>query len=71
MFCVILTQVVEVVMIGEDYYNADHPIHLHGYSFRVIAMDKLEQGITSKDIIEMDKQGMIVCHYCHVIWNLF
>ena len=48
---------VELVLVGEDFLGADHPMHMHGYSFRVVGFDKLARGSTVADVIELDKQG--------------
>ena len=48
---------VELVLVGEDVLGADHPMHIHGYSFRVVGFGKLARGTTVADVIELDKQG--------------
>ena len=48
---------VELVLVGEDVIGVDHPMHMHGYSFRVVGFDKLTRGTTVADVIELDKQG--------------
>ena len=37
-----LNQVVELILVDEAVtYDSIHPIHLHGYSFRVVAQTKV------------------------------
>ncbi|XP_072046495.1 uncharacterized protein [Amphiura filiformis] len=51
-------QVVEIVMVGvEDFFGVDHPLHIHGYSFRVIGGGRLPKGTTIQDIMLLDQQG--------------
>lgn len=39
---VALNDVVELIIIDEGLlFNANHPMHLHGYKFRVIGMDRV------------------------------
>ena len=38
---------------------ANHPLHLHGYFFRVIAMKKFKKQISVDLIKKLDKQGKI------------
>lgn len=40
-------------------YDANHPFHLHGYQFRVVAMEKIGSNITAAEVKELDKQGLI------------
>ncbi|XP_072045772.1 hephaestin-like protein [Amphiura filiformis] len=54
-----LGQVVELVLVGEDFSGADHPMSIHGYSFRVVAMGKLPRGTTVADFIRLDQHGNI------------
>lgn len=38
-----LNAVVEMVLVDEGYkYDANHPFHLHGHAFKVIAMERLK-----------------------------
>ncbi|XP_072045967.1 uncharacterized protein [Amphiura filiformis] len=54
-----LGQVVEIVLVGEDFFGAEHPMHIHGYSFRVVAVAKLQRGTTVDDVILLDQEGNI------------
>ena len=36
---------------------AVHPMHFHGHSFRVVAMDKVGVSLTVEDVKQMDKDG--------------
>ncbi|KAK7475486.1 hypothetical protein BaRGS_00033242, partial [Batillaria attramentaria] len=53
-------QVVELVI-----YNANtahgftHPLHLHGHSFRVVAVDRLDVPMTRDLFIDLDRKGQI------------
>ncbi|XP_066252634.1 uncharacterized protein [Euwallacea similis] len=52
--------VVELVIIDEGFaYDANHPLHLHGYAFRVVAMEKLGSNVTVKQVKLKDKKGLI------------
>ena len=52
-------QVVELVLVGQDAFGADHPMHIHGYNVRVVGMGKLVNGTTLDDVILMDEQGTL------------
>ncbi|XP_072045969.1 uncharacterized protein [Amphiura filiformis] len=54
-----LGQLVEIVFVAEDFFGADHPMHFHGYNFRVVAIGKLPRGTTVDDVIQLDQQGNI------------
>ncbi|CAG9861310.1 unnamed protein product [Phyllotreta striolata] len=52
--------VVELVFIDEGLaYNANHPIHLHGYAFRVVAMERLGNSTTIDEVRARDEKGLI------------
>ncbi len=53
--------VVEFVIVdqGVTIQNTNHPMHLHGHSYAVLAVNKLNTSIRLEDVIEMDKKGMI------------
>lgn len=56
-----LNDVVELVMIDEGKtYNANHPMHLHGHVFHVVAMDKLGENTTLDEVKQLDKTGKIL-----------
>jgi len=40
-------------------YDANHPFHLHGYQFRVVAMERIGYNITAAEVKELDRQGLI------------
>ncbi|KAL1465394.1 hypothetical protein WDU94_004972 [Cyamophila willieti] len=55
-----LHSVVELIIIDEGVaYDANHPFHLHGHPFRVVAMERVGKNITRQEVIEMDKRGEI------------
>lgn len=37
----------------------DHPVHLHGYKFHVVAMDAIGSNISVKDIKQRNEKGLI------------
>lgn len=53
---------VELILVDEGYrYDANHPFHLHGHSFRVVAMERIKpSGIKIEEIQELDRRGQIV-----------
>lgn len=40
-------------------YDANHPFHLHGYQFRVIAMERIGENVTVDKVKALDKKGAI------------
>ncbi|XP_029665985.1 laccase-1-like isoform X2 [Formica exsecta] len=55
-----INSVVELLLIDEGVpYDANHPFHLHGYQFRVVAMEKIGSNITAAEVKELDRQGLI------------
>lgn len=40
-------------------YDANHPFHLHGYQFRVIAMERVGENVTVDKVKALDKEGAI------------
>lgn len=40
-------------------FDATHPFHLHGYSFRVVAMERIGSNVTVDQIRSMDENGLI------------
>lgn len=51
---------VELVITDEGFaFDANHPLHLHGYAFRVIAMEKIGSNVTVKEVKRRDKEGLI------------
>ncbi|XP_063981169.1 uncharacterized protein LOC135164602 isoform X2 [Diachasmimorpha longicaudata] len=52
--------VVELVLVDEGVtYDANHPFHLHGSAFRVIAMQRIGKSVTVDQIKELDAAGRI------------
>jgi L-ascorbate oxidase len=52
--------VVEFVIVDQGVTaSANHPMHLHGHSYAVLAANKLNTSIRLEDVIKMDKKGMI------------
>lgn len=55
-----LNSVVELVLIDKGVmFDANHPFHLHGNSFRVVAMERLGTTVTVEKIQELDRAGLI------------
>ncbi|KAJ8669572.1 hypothetical protein QAD02_000831 [Eretmocerus hayati] len=55
-----LNSVVELILIDEGVpYDANHPFHLHGHEFRVLAMRRLGKNVTMKDVMQADREGHI------------
>ena len=40
-------------------FQSNHPMHLHGHSFAVLAVNKLNTSINLADVIYMDKNGLL------------
>ena len=40
-------------------YDANHPLHLHGYAFRVVAMERLGSQVTREAVMERDRAGLV------------
>lgn len=40
-------------------YESNHPFHLHGHSFRVVAMDKLNQSTTLDEVLALNRTNQI------------
>ncbi|KAL3276760.1 hypothetical protein HHI36_012127 [Cryptolaemus montrouzieri] len=55
-----LNSVVELIIIDKGFaYDANHPFHLHGHAFRVVAMEKVGHNVTVEKVYQMDKAGKI------------
>ncbi|CAG9861309.1 unnamed protein product [Phyllotreta striolata] len=55
-----LGAVVELVFLDEGVaYDANHPLHLHGYSFRVVALERLGNTTTIEEIKNADARGLV------------
>ncbi|XP_011500453.1 PREDICTED: laccase-1-like [Ceratosolen solmsi marchali] len=56
-----LNSIVEVVLIDEGLpYDANHPFHLHGHDFRVVAMERMARNVSLEAVRTADRQGHIV-----------
>ncbi|KAL5234168.1 hypothetical protein ACI65C_001578 [Semiaphis heraclei] len=56
-----LGSIVELFLIDKGVtYNANHPFHLHGHPFRVVAMERVGNHTTVEEIEQMDRDGRIV-----------
>nr|XP_023019016.1 laccase-1-like [Leptinotarsa decemlineata] len=55
-----LNAVVELIFIDEGFaYDANHPLHLHGYAFRVVAMERMGANVTVEEVKKRDEMGLI------------
>lgn len=56
-----LNATVELVLVDEGYkYDANHPFHLHGHDFRVVAMERIQPtGVSVEQIKQLDESGGI------------
>ncbi|XP_012944262.1 laccase-1 [Aplysia californica] len=55
-----LGDLVELVVIDEGVtFNSNHPMHLHGYNFRVVAIEKLNTSTSLEEVKAMDARGEI------------
>ncbi|XP_046632663.1 laccase-like [Daphnia pulicaria] len=55
-----LGSLVELIVIDEGVkFDATHPFHLHGSSFRVVAMERVTSSVTVDQIRAMDDNGLI------------
>ncbi|XP_061164932.1 uncharacterized protein LOC133173878 [Saccostrea echinata] len=55
-----LGDVVEFVIVNEGKtFEGNHPMHLHGYSYRVVGMDKLKRSTTLQEVKKLNEAGNI------------
>ncbi|XP_066994423.2 uncharacterized protein [Anabrus simplex] len=55
-----LGHVVELILVDKGVtYDANHPFHLHGHAFRVIAMDRVGNSTTVEEVKNLDREGLI------------
>ncbi|KAJ8686471.1 hypothetical protein QAD02_022265 [Eretmocerus hayati] len=55
-----LNSVVELVFVDEGQYAVEnHPLHLHGHSFRVVASQGFSKAITTDEVKQLDRVGKI------------
>lgn len=40
-------------------FDANHPFHLHGHAFRVVAMNKIGPHVTTGQVKDLDEMGLI------------
>ncbi|KAK3752522.1 hypothetical protein RRG08_032812 [Elysia crispata] len=58
---VALGDLVELIFVDEGVLReANHPIHLHGFKFRPVAMKKLNRSTSVSEVKELDKKGQII-----------
>lgn len=51
---------VELILVDTGFaFDANHPFHLHGHSFRVVAMEKLGSNVTLEEVKRRDAAGLI------------
>ncbi|XP_071491136.1 uncharacterized protein [Diadema antillarum] len=62
-----LGQTVELVLIDEGVtFNSGHPFHMHGYSFQVVGLEKLNgSGVSLEQVIALDKAGALARNFDH------
>ncbi|KAJ1521928.1 hypothetical protein ONE63_002262 [Megalurothrips usitatus] len=52
--------VLEIVLVDQGVrYDANHPFHLHGHAFRVVALEKLGKSTTVDEVQRMDAEGRL------------
>lgn len=55
-----LNSVVEIIIVDEGVtFDANHPFHLHGHSFRVVGLRRLAKHITVDEIKAYDEAGLL------------
>ncbi|XP_053398492.1 uncharacterized protein LOC123558060 [Mercenaria mercenaria] len=55
-----LNDTVEIIVIDEGVtFNANHPVHLHGYKFYVVGMDRLGESTSLEEVKRLDVQGRL------------
>lgn len=48
-----------IVLYSGYTFDANHPFHLHGYSFKVVAMERVGKNTTVEEIQRLDLEGKI------------
>ncbi|XP_026280853.2 uncharacterized protein LOC113208177 isoform X2 [Frankliniella occidentalis] len=52
--------VLEIVLVDQGVrYDANHPFHLHGHAFRVVALERLGNSTTVSEVQRLDAEGLI------------
>lgn len=41
-------------------FDANHPFHIHGHSFRVVGMERLGKNVTTEEILELDNNNLLM-----------
>ncbi len=60
----IFFQVAEFVVIDEGVtFDASHPMHIHGYSFRVVALEKLNKSTSVEEVMALDRAGIVLIRH--------
>lgn len=55
-----LGSLVELILVDKGFtFDANHPFHLHGHSFYVVAMQRVGSFVRLEDVEEMDRKGLI------------
>nr|AAN17506.1 laccase 1 [Manduca sexta] len=55
-----LNAIVEVIIVDEGVtFDANHPFHLHGHSFRVVGLRRLNRTTTIEEIKAFDEAGLL------------
>ena len=55
-----MDDIVEFVIVDQGFtFQSNHPMHLHGFNFAVLAVNKLKTSIKLEDVIKMDNNGTI------------
>ncbi|XP_059056219.1 uncharacterized protein LOC131850085 [Achroia grisella] len=55
-----LNSVVEIIILDEGVtFDANHPFHLHGHSFRVVGMRRLANETTIEEVKAFDEAGLL------------
>lgn len=56
---------VELILMDSGRGTINHPIHLHGFTFRVIGMEHLNGTVTADRIKELDRKGLLRRNFCN------
>ncbi|GFR76640.1 laccase-4-like, partial [Elysia marginata] len=55
-----LGDLVELIVVDQGVtFNANHPMHLHGFKFRAVALDKLNTSTSVQEVKALDERGGI------------
>lgn len=53
------TTVIRKTFCTDIKYNQDHPIHMHGYKYYVVAMGTVGDNVSMADIETLNSQGLL------------